>query len=64
MPASHGYTPAAALARGLRYLKASLRANYEGIAGGNGYSFVTADLDFKAALAWRGDAGGVAMVTP
>lgn len=64
MLATRGYTPASALARGLRYLKASLRGNYEGIAGGNGYSFVKADLDFKAALAWRNDATGVALVTP
>jgi hypothetical protein len=64
MPATRGYSPASALARGLNYLKASLRGNYEGIAGGNGYSFVKADLEFKAALAWRSDATGVALVTP
>jgi hypothetical protein len=64
MPATRGYSPASALARGLRYFKSSLRGNYEGIAGGNGYSFVKADLDFKAALAWRNDATGVALVTP
>ncbi len=64
MPATRGYTMTSALARGLRYLKASLRGNYEGISGKNGYSFVAADLDFQAALAWRNGLTGVAMNTP
>ncbi len=64
VPATRGYTTATALARGLRYLKASLRGNYEGIAAGNGYSFVAADLDFQAALAWRNGIAGVALNAP
>ena len=64
MPSARGYTTASALARGLRYLKASLRSNYEGIARKDGYTFVVADLDFQAALAWRSSITGVAMSTP
>jgi hypothetical protein len=52
-PQSKALTPAFSLARGLRYLKDALRANYEGIVGRNGYQFVEADLSFEAALAWR-----------
>ena len=40
----------------------SLRENYEGIVEGNGYRFVTADLAFKAAEAWKGSM--VEQVTP
>ena len=61
VPATRGYSTATALARGLRYLKASLRSNYEGIADGDGYNFVAADLDFQAALAWRNGIAGVAL---
>ena len=43
-----------ALEWALRHLRESLRENYEGIVEGNGYRFVTADLAFKAAEAWRG----------
>ncbi|HEY3155884.1 MAG TPA: hypothetical protein VGK76_04530 [Candidatus Eisenbacteria bacterium] len=47
--------PAFALEWALRYLRESLRENYEGIVEGNGYRFVTADLALKAAEAWRGN---------
>lgn len=53
VPAGHAYTPVTALARGLSYLKTSLRENYEGTVARDGYRFVTADLDLTAALAWR-----------
>jgi len=43
-----------ALEWALRHLRESLRENYEGIVEGNGYRFVTADLAFKAAEAWKG----------
>jgi hypothetical protein len=43
-----------ALQWALRHLRESLRENYEGIVEGNGYRFVTADLAFKAAEAWKG----------
>ncbi len=46
--------PAFALEWALRHLRESLRENYEGIVEGNGYRFVTADLAFKAAEAWKG----------
>lgn len=64
MPATRGYSTATALSRGLRYLKESLRSNYEGIAAKDGYSFVAADLNFQAALAWRSGLGGVALNAP
>lgn len=64
LPATHAYTPAASLARGLRCLKNSLRENYEGIVRRDGYRFVTADLDFKAAVAWRSGATEVASRAP
>jgi len=43
-----------ALEWALRHLRESLRENYEAIVEGNGYRFVTADLAFKAAEAWKG----------
>jgi|GEM_PF-2572074 len=43
-----------ALEWALRHLRESLRENFEGIVEGNGYRFVTADLAFKAAEAWKG----------
>ena len=43
-----------ALEWALRHLNESLRENFEGIVEGNGYRFVTADLAFKAAEAWKG----------
>jgi hypothetical protein len=46
--------PAFALEWALRHLRESLRENYEGIVEGNGYRFVTADLAFRAAEAWKG----------
>ena len=46
--------PAFALEWALRHLRESLRENYEAIVEGNGYRFVTADLAFKAAEAWKG----------
>ena len=49
--------PAFALEWALRHLTESLRENYEGIVEGNGYRFVTADLAFKAAEAWKGSLG-------
>jgi hypothetical protein len=52
-PPRHSGT-AYALEWALRHLRESLRENYEGIVEGNGYRFVTADLAFKAAEAWRG----------
>jgi hypothetical protein len=64
LPGTHAYTPAASLARGLRCLKNSLRENYEGVVGRDGYRFVTADLDFKAAVAWRSGATEVASRAP
>jgi hypothetical protein len=42
-----------ALDRSIKFLKSSLRENYEGIVGRNGYSFVSADVAFRAAQAWR-----------
>ena len=49
--------PAFALEWALRHLNESLRENYEGVVEGNGYRFVTADLAFKAAEAWKGSFG-------
>ncbi len=54
IPAARRIGPSLALHMGLKHLRASLRENYEGIVEGNGYRFVTADLAFKAAEAWRG----------
>jgi len=54
--------PAYALEWALKHLMESLRENYEGIVEGNGYRFVTADLAFKAAEAWKGSM--VEQVTP
>jgi len=53
-PAPRHSGPAYALEWALRHLRESLRDNYEGIVEGNGYRFVTADLAFKAAEAWKG----------
>jgi len=53
-PAPRHAGPAYALEWALRHLRESLRDNYEGIVEGNGYRFVTADLAFKAAEAWKG----------
>ncbi len=53
-PARGRVGPAYALEWALRHLRESLRENYEGIVEGNGYRFVTADLAFKAAEAWKG----------
>jgi len=53
-PARGRVGSAYALEWALRHLRESLRDNYEGIVEGNGYRFVTADLAFKAAEAWRG----------
>ena len=53
-PTSRNSGPAYALQWALRHLRQSLRDNYEGIVEGNGYRFVTADLAFKAAEAWKG----------
>jgi len=55
LPAPRPVGPAFALEWALKYLRESLRENYEGIVEGNGYRFVTADLAFKAAEAWRGN---------
>lgn len=55
--ASRAGTPAFALERGLRYLIASLRENYVGIASRDGFSFVEADRALQAAVAWRSGAG-------
>jgi hypothetical protein len=52
-PRARALTPLTSLARGFRYLKESLRANYEGIAARNGLRFVEADRSLEAALAWR-----------
>lgn len=52
-PRVRAYTSLMSLARGFRYLKESLRANYEGVVGRNGYRFVEADRSLEAALAWR-----------
>jgi len=49
-----GGTPSRiALQRGTAYLIESLRENWIGLAARNGTSFVQADLDLKAAVAWR-----------
>jgi hypothetical protein len=61
---SRAYTPAAALSRALRCLKVSLRENYEGLIGRDGYRFVKADLELKAALAWRSGVTGAETGTP
>ena len=53
-PRAHRLGPAYALEWALKHLMESLRENYEGIVEGNGYRFVTADLAFKAAEAWKG----------
>jgi hypothetical protein len=63
-PATHGYTPATALARGLRCLKDSLRENYEGMVARDGGRFVTADLELTAAIAWRSGITNVASAAP
>lgn len=64
VPVTRAYTPGAALARGLRCLKDSLRENYVGIVGGDGNRFVAADLDLTAALAWRSGIAGAEVATP
>ena len=56
-PAPRTSGPAFALEWALRHLSESLRENYEGIVERNGYRFVTADLAFKAAEAWKGSFG-------
>jgi hypothetical protein len=56
--------PALALQWALKHLTDSLRENYEGIVEGNGYRFVTADLSFKAAEAWKGSLGDVPVIVP
>ena len=53
-PKTRRLGPAYALEWALKHLMESLRENYEGIVEGNGYRFVTADLAFKAAEAWKG----------
>lgn len=58
IPANGAYTPTAALARGLRCLKGSLRENYFGMVARDGYRFVTADLELTAAIAWRSGVSG------
>ena len=55
---------ALALQWALKHLTDSLRENYEGIVEGNGYRFVTADLAFKAAEAWKGSLGDVPVTVP
>ena len=55
---------ALALQWALKHLTDSLRENYEGIVEGNGYRFVTADLAFKAAEAWKGSLGDVPVIVP
>lgn len=55
---------ALALQWALKHLTDSLRENYEGIVEGNGYRFVTADLSFKAAEAWKGSLGDVPVIVP
>ena len=57
VPAARRVGPSFALHWALKHLRASLRENYEGIVEGNGYRFVTADIAFKAAEAWRGSLG-------
>jgi len=61
-PKARRLGPAYALEWALKHLMESLRENYEGIVEGNGYRFVTADLAFKAAEAWKGSL--VEQVTP
>jgi hypothetical protein len=56
--------PTFALEWALRHLNESLRENYEGIVEGNGYRFVTADLAFKAAEAWKGSLGDESNAVP
>lgn len=51
-------TPAFAMERGLRYLIESLRWNYVGMDGANGFNFVDADRALQAAVAWRSGAMG------
>jgi len=63
-PPARAYSPSSALARGFRYLKESLRANYEGIVGRNGCQFVAADLSLEAALAWRSGITGAELARP
>jgi hypothetical protein len=55
---------ALALHWALKHLTDSLRENYEGIVEGNGYRFVTADLSFKAAEAWKGSLEDVPVIVP
>jgi hypothetical protein len=63
-PVTRAYTSAAALARGLRCLKISLRENYEGMIARDGYRFVTADLELTAAIAWRSGVNVADVATP
>jgi len=63
-PAPRTVGPAFALEWALRHLTESLRENYEGIVEGNGYRFVTADLAFKAAEAWKGSLGETSVASP
>jgi len=53
-----------ALEWALKHLNDSLRENFEGIVEGNGYRFVTADLAFKAAEAWKGSLQESALSVP
>jgi len=63
VPGRKGGT-ALALQWALKHLTDSLRENYEGIVEGNGYRFVTADLSFKAAEAWKGSLADVPVSVP
>ena len=64
VPVTRAYTSAAALARGLRCLKDSLRENYEGMIARDGYRFVRADLELTAAIAWRSGVAGAEVAAP
>jgi hypothetical protein len=64
VPGTRRTGTALALHWALKHLTDSLRENYEGVVEGNGYRFVTADLSFKAAEAWKGSLGDVPVIVP
>ena len=61
---AHGNPNWIPLQQGTRYLIASLRDNWVGIAAKNGMSFAEADTALKAALAWRSDVVAAEAVSP
>lgn len=61
---AHGNPNWIPLQQGTRYLIASLRENWVGIAAKNGMSFAEADTALKAALAWRSDVVSAEAVSP